>query len=171
MRTPCPVVAVVGWKNSGKTHLVSRLVSHFATEGLRVSTIKHAHHGFDLDRPGKDSHAHRDAGALEVLIASASRYAILHELRGEDEPGLETLLSRLAPVDLVIVEGFKAYPVPKVEVHRPSSGAPLLAQEDPGIIAVAAHGALPDCPVPVVAVDDTAALAAHIARALDLIRT
>lgn len=133
-----PVWGVTGWKNAGKTTLVERLVTEIAGRGLRVSTLKHAHHGFDLDRPGADSFRHREAGAREVLIASGTRWALMRELRGEPEPPLEELLAQMAPVDLVITEGWKRGPQPKVEVHRPSLGRDLMAPDDPTVRAVAA---------------------------------
>ena len=131
------VHGIVGRHNSGKTHLVTRLVRLAATRGLRVSTIKHAHHEFDVDVPGKDSWLHREAGAHEVLVASSRRWALMHELRGAAEPRLDELLQRLAPCDLVLVEGFKREVARRLEVYRSSCGQPPLALEDPGITAVA----------------------------------
>ena len=131
------VFGIVGRKNSGKTHLVTRLVRLASQRGLRVSTIKHAHHSFDIDRPGKDSHLHREAGAHEVLVASAERWALMHEHRGVPEPSLAELLSKLAPCDLVLVEGFKREVVLRLEVYRASCGQVPLAFEDQGILAVA----------------------------------
>ncbi|MBT8418520.1 MAG: molybdopterin-guanine dinucleotide biosynthesis protein B, partial [Silicimonas sp.] len=116
------VWGVVGWKNSGKTGLMERLVIEFVARGLRVSTVKHAHHGFDVDHPGKDSYRHREAGATEVLLASRKRFALMHEHRGEAEPELEDMLAKLAPVDLVLVEGYKRDRHPKVESHRSETG-------------------------------------------------
>lgn len=131
------VVGIVGRKNSGKTHLVTRLVRLASQRGLRVSTIKHAHHAFDADVPGKDSWLHREAGAQEVLVASGARWALLRELRGAPEPRLEDLLDRLAPCDLVLVEGFKREVNPRLEVYRNVCGQTPLALEDAGILAVA----------------------------------
>ncbi len=131
------VFGIVGRKNSGKTHLVTRLVRLASRRGLRVSTIKHAHHAFDVDRPGKDSHLHREAGAHEVLVASAERWALMHEHRGAPEPSLVELLSKLAPCDLVLVEGFKREVHLRLEVYRASCGQAPLAFEDEGILAVA----------------------------------
>lgn len=131
------VFGIVGRKNSGKTHLVTRLVRLAARRGLRVSTLKHAHHSFDIDRPGKDSHLHREAGAHEVLVASAERWALMHEHRGAPEPPLVELLSRLAPCDLVLVEGFKREVSLRLEVYRASCGQSPLVFEDQGILAVA----------------------------------
>lgn len=154
------VIGVVGWKNNGKTTLVCRLVAHLVAKGLTVSTVKHAHHSVDIDQPGKDSWRHREAGASEVVLATARRWALIHELRDEPEPPLEAILEKLAPVDLVIVEGFKRFAQPKIEVHRRERGTPLLAREDPTIVAVASDEPLPDCPVPVLHLDDVEAIAA-----------
>jgi molybdopterin-guanine dinucleotide biosynthesis protein B len=131
------VFGVVGWKNAGKTGLMERLVTEITGRGISVSTVKHAHHTFDVDHAGKDSHRHRVAGATEVLLASRNRFALMHELRDEDEPSLETLLGKLAPVDLVLIEGYKRDAHPKVEAHRAETGNPLIALDDPSIKAVA----------------------------------
>ncbi|MBM9593327.1 molybdopterin-guanine dinucleotide biosynthesis protein B [Roseitranquillus sediminis] len=161
------VWGVVGWKNAGKTGLMERLVAEFAGRGLSVSTLKHAHHSFDVDRPGKDSHRHRVAGATEVLLASRTRWALMHELRGAEEPTLESLLSRLSPVDLVLVEGWKRDVHAKIEAHRAERCQPLIAPGDPTVRAVAA-----DVPLtldrPVFHLDDTCAIADFIARELRL---
>lgn len=132
---------IVGRKNSGKTHLVTRLVRLASARGLRVSTVKHAHHSFDVDRPGKDSYLHREAGAHEVLVASAERWALLHEHRGAPEPQLGELLARLQPCDLVLVEGFKREVERRLEVYRASCGQTPLTVEDAGILAVATDDA------------------------------
>lgn len=158
---------VVGWKNAGKTGLMERLVAEFVSRGLSVSTIKHAHHGFDVDQPGKDSYRHRESGATEVLVASAARYAILHELRNAKEPRLDDLLARLAPVDLVLVEGYKRDPHPKVEAWRAVNANPLIADEDPSVRAIAADGPLNKA-LPVFDLDDTQSIADFIASELDL---
>ena len=131
------IIGIAGWSGSGKTTLLAKLIPALVARGVRVSTIKHAHHAFDVDQPGKDSWLHRHAGATEVLVSSSNRFALMHELRGAPEPTLDALLARLAPVDLVIVEGFKREPIPKIEVHRPAVGKPLLHPDDPAIIAVA----------------------------------
>jgi molybdopterin-guanine dinucleotide biosynthesis protein B len=131
------IYGIVGRKNCGKTHLVARLVRSATARGLRVSTIKHAHHDFDVDHPGKDSHVHREAGATEVLVASAQRWALLHEHRGAAEPSLDELLARLAPCDLVLVEGFKSHGHAKLEVYRAACGQSPLAPDDPSIEAQA----------------------------------
>ncbi len=162
------VIGVVGWKNNGKTTLVTRLVAHLVARGLRVSTVKHAHHSVDVDQPGKDSHRHREAGAGEVVLATARRWVLIHELRDEAEPPLEDLLAKMAPADLVIVEGFKQFPHPKIEVHRKARGTPLIAREDPSVLAVASDEPLPDLDLPVFDLDAIAEIAdfvlAHAGR-------
>ncbi|WP_299368838.1 molybdopterin-guanine dinucleotide biosynthesis protein B [uncultured Tateyamaria sp.] len=152
---------VVGWKNAGKTGLMERLVTDITGRGLTVSTVKHAHHSFDVDHPGKDSFRHRAAGATEVLLASRNRFALMHELRAEDEPTLDALLAKLAPVDLVLVEGYKRDGHPKVEAHRAATGNPLIAPDDPTIRAVASDTAL-RLDRPVFDLDDTSAIADFI---------
>ncbi|MEM8578785.1 MAG: molybdopterin-guanine dinucleotide biosynthesis protein B [Pseudomonadota bacterium] len=161
------IYGVTGWKNNGKTGLMERLVAEFTARGLTVSTIKHAHHSFDVDRPGKDSYRHRTAGASEVLVASTERIALMQELRGAPEPTLDDLLARLSPVDLVLIEGYKQGRHPKVEVHRAEAGTGLIAAEDASIRAVASDERL-DLPVPVFDLDDTAAVADFIAAELGL---
>ncbi len=152
------VIGFAGWSGSGKTALLRRLIPALVARGLSVSTCKHAHHGFDIDQPGKDSWAHRAAGATEVVVGSANRWALMHELRGAAEPALPDLLSRMSRVDLVLVEGFKRGPQPKIEVHRAAVGKPLLHPGDPTIVALAAvpvmEGAIPCVPL-----DDVAAVA------------
>jgi molybdopterin-guanine dinucleotide biosynthesis protein B len=141
------VLGLVGWSGSGKTTLLTAILPLLRARGLRVSTVKHAHHGFDMDRPGKDSFRHREAGAHEVLVASSSRWALLHEVEGP-EPPLPDLLARLEAVDLVLVEGFKAHPYPKLEVHRPSLGKPALWPHDRAVLAVAVDEPVADCAIP-----------------------
>jgi molybdopterin-guanine dinucleotide biosynthesis protein B len=148
------VIGLAGWSGSGKTTLLGKVIPCLVGRGLAVSTLKHAHHGFDVDQPGKDSHSHRAAGATEVLVGSAARWALVHELRGAPEPSLNELLRRLAPVDVVIVEGYKAAAIPKLEVHRAAVGKPLLHPQDACIVAVAADAPLPQLELPVVALDD-----------------
>lgn len=161
------IIGLAGWSGSGKTTLVTRLVPHLIARGLRVSTLKHAHHDFELDRPGKDSFMHRTAGATEVIVSSAKRFAILHELREEPEWDLPALVGKMSPVDLVLVEGYKRDPFPKVEIHRVANGKPLIHPDDPHIVAVAADIALPDATVPVLGLDDIEAIAdLLIARAV-----
>jgi len=155
------IYGVVGWKNAGKTGLMERLVTEITGRGISVSTVKHAHHSFDVDHAGKDSHRHRIAGAREVLLASRNRIALMHELRAEDEPTLSELLTRLSAVDLVLVEGYKRDSHPKIEAHRAVTGNALIAPDDPTIRAVAS-----DVPVlsdrPVFDLDDTRAIADFI---------
>lgn len=133
------VFGVIGWKNSGKTTLTERLVAEITTRGFSVSTIKHAHHGVDVDQPGRDTYRHRVAGAQQVILSSAVRVAVMSELRGASEPGLSDLLTRLAPVDLVLVEGFKRESHHKIEAHRVETGQPLIALGDDSIQAVASN--------------------------------
>jgi molybdopterin-guanine dinucleotide biosynthesis protein B len=134
------VLGLAGWSGSGKTTLMVRLIPALKARGLSVSTVKHAHHRFDVDRPGKDSYRHREAGATEVLVASGNRYALMHELRDEPQPPLTDLLEKMSPVDLVLVEGFKREGHAKIEVHREANGKPPLHPDDDAIIAVAADG-------------------------------
>ncbi|WP_299503862.1 molybdopterin-guanine dinucleotide biosynthesis protein B [uncultured Roseobacter sp.] len=152
---------IVGWKNAGKTGLMERLVSEICSRGYSVSTVKHAHHVFDVDQPGKDSYRHRQAGATEVLLASAKRFALMHELREASEPTLEDLLSRLSPVDLVLIEGYKRDTHHKIEAHRAETGNPLIATEDSTIRAVASDADL-TLDRPVFDLNDTAGIAAFI---------
>ncbi len=158
------IFGVVGWKNTGKTGLVTRLVAHFSAQGLRVSTVKHAHHSFDVDHEGRDSYRHRQAGAEQVLIASRERTALIHELRGAPEPDLNSLLAKLDPVDVVIIEGYKGEGHPKIETHRAEANKDLIAPGDGSIRAVASDVPLPDVTVPVFDLDDTVAIAAFILR-------
>lgn len=142
----------------GKTTLMERLIPLLVARGLRVSVIKHAHHGFDIDRPGKDSYRHREAGATEVLVSSGTRWALTHELRNAPEPSLAELMARLSPCDIVLIEGFKREPVPRIEVHREAAGAPLLYPHDPHIVAIASDVPL-QAPLPVFGLDDPVGLA------------
>jgi molybdopterin-guanine dinucleotide biosynthesis protein B len=152
------IIGLAGWSGSGKTTLITKVIPRLIARGCRVSTVKHAHHGFDLDQPGKDSFMHRTAGATEVAISSANRFAILHELRGEPEWNLKDLLSKLSPVDLVLVEGFKRDAFPKLEIHRKDNGKPLLHPDDPRIVAIAADIELPQAKVPVIDLNDIDAI-------------
>lgn len=160
------IYGITGWKNCGKTGLMERLVSHFTALGLSVSTIKHAHHSTDVDQPGTDSHRHRQAGAAEVILASRHRVAIMQELRGAEEPSLDDLLSRMAPVDLVLIEGYKGDGHPKIEAHRKAAGQSLIAPGDSTIRAVAS-----DVPLTldrtVFDLDDTASIAEFILADLE----
>jgi molybdopterin-guanine dinucleotide biosynthesis adapter protein len=148
------VIGLAGWSGAGKTTLLTRIIPRLVGRGISVSTVKHAHHGFDVDHPGKDSYAHRVAGATEVLVSSAVRFALMHELRGAPEPRLAHLLGKLAPVDLVIVEGFKREPHPKLEVYRAAVGKPCLYAEDPDIVAIASDPPMPDLPIRSVLLED-----------------
>jgi molybdopterin-guanine dinucleotide biosynthesis protein B len=148
------IIGLVGWSGSGKTTLLARVIPELTKRGLKVSTVKHAHHGFDVDIPGKDSHTHRQAGASEVFVSSARRWAHIHELRGDEEPELSEILARLAQVDLVVVEGYKRHPHPKLEVYRAAVGKPLLHPEDDWIVALASDAPVPGSRVPVLALDD-----------------
>lgn len=161
------IYGVTGWKNSGKTGLVERLVGDITGRGFTVSTVKHAHHSFDVDHKGRDSYRHREAGAAQVMLASRNRTALMTELRGADEPTLDTLLAQLAPVDLVLIEGYKRDRHPKIEAHRVATGQPLIAPEDPTIRAVASD-AQPDVVQPVFHLDDTAAIADFILQEVGL---
>jgi len=152
------IIGLAGWSGSGKTTLLTKVIPRLTARGLSVSTLKHAHHAFDVDQPGKDSHSHRMAGASEVLVGSAARWALVHELRGTAEPTLADLLGKLSPVDLVIVEGYKREAHPKLEVHRAAVRKPLLHPEDPHIIAIAADQPVPQAKVPVIALDDVEAV-------------
>jgi molybdopterin-guanine dinucleotide biosynthesis protein B len=155
------VLGVVGWSGSGKTTLLVAILPLLRAAGLRCSTVKHVHHGFDMDRPGKDSYRHREAGAHEVLIAAGTRWALLHEVVG-DEPTLPTLLGKLDPVDLTLVEGYKTHPFPKIEVHRPSLGKPPLWPHDPAILAVATDVPDLDPGVPTLPLDAPGIVAAFV---------
>jgi molybdopterin-guanine dinucleotide biosynthesis protein B len=157
------VIGLAGWSGAGKTTLLSRVIPYFIKEGLRVSVIKHAHHAFDVDVPGKDSWVHRQSGAAEVLISSARRWALMHELRGAAEPRLPELLTKMSRVDLVVVEGFKRAPHRKIEVHRAANGKPVLFPDDPAIAGIATDTAV-ETTLPVVHLDDIPAIAAMMQR-------
>lgn len=148
------IFGITGWKNSGKTTLTERLVTELTRRGWRVSTVKHAHHAFDIDKPGTDSFRHRGAGATEVAIVSGNRWALMHELRDEEEPKLEEIIGRLAPCDLVLVEGYKREDHPKIEVRRlDAKDVAPLAASDPGIVDIAADHAVTETTLPVFALD------------------
>lgn len=153
------IVGLAGWSGSGKTTLITKLIPRLIARGVKVSTLKHAHHGFDLDQPGKDSFFHRAAGATEVIISSARRWAILHELREEPEWDLRGLVAKMSPVDLVLVEGFKRDAFPKLEIHRVANGKPLIYPEDPHIVAIATDVELPQTKIPVIDLNDIEAIA------------
>ncbi len=163
------IFGLAGWSGSGKTTLVTRLLPALTGRGHTVSTMKHAHHNFDIDKPGKDSYRHRTAGATEVLVTSTNRWALLHENRGAPEPTLEDLVRRMTPVDLLLVEGFKAHAHDKLEIHRPSVGKPLLAPDDPRIVAIATDEPdTLDVAVPLLDLNDVSAIAAFIVDFCDL---
>ena len=153
------IIGLAGWSGSGKTTLITKLIPRLIARGVLVSTLKHAHHGFDLDQPGKDSFFHRAAGATEVIISSAKRWAILHELREEPEWNLRNLVAKMSPVDLVLVEGFKRDAFPKLEIHRAANNKPLIHPEDPYIVAIASDIALPHAKVPVIDLNDIETIA------------
>ena len=153
------IFGMVGRSGSGKTTLMVELLPELIGRGLRVSSMKHTHHGFDVDKPGKDSHQHRVAGATEVLVTSPDRWALMHELRGQPEPDMDLLIGHMTPVDLLLIEGFKRHDHPKLEVHRPSTGSPILCRRDPSIVAVASDEPLADVPVPVLDLNQIPAIA------------
>lgn len=157
------VFGLAGYSGAGKTTLLEALIPRFTARGLSVSLIKHTHHNFDVDRPGKDSYRHREAGASEVMLVCDQRWAIMHELRGKPEPSFEEQLARLSPCDLVLVEGFKYTPIPKLEIHRPANGKPFIWPENKDVIAVASDAAL-DLPAHLAFLDlnDRDAIAAFI---------
>lgn len=162
------VFGVAGFKNAGKTTLVERLVSELNRRGYRISTVKHAHHAFDIDHEGRDSFRHRKAGAGEVAVVSRLRWALIHEMREETEPSLEDILAKLAPCDLVIVEGYKRDTHDKIEARNVELDHPVLAGDDPTIVAVAASGPVTGSPVPVFARDDIVAIADFVVRHMNL---
>lgn len=164
------IFGLAGWSGSGKTTLMVALLPALRAQGITVSTVKHAHHDFDVDQPGKDSWRHRQAGATEVMVASSHRWALMHEHRGAPEPPLTVLLERMTPVDLVIVEGFKWDPHPKLEIHRPSEGKPLICREDPHIVAVATDAPIPGLSLPTLDINDPPAIAAFILEHCGLAR-
>jgi molybdopterin-guanine dinucleotide biosynthesis protein B len=156
-----------GWSGSGKTTLIEALIPRFVKRGLRVSLIKHAHHTFDVDQPGKDSYRHRHAGASEVLVTSSRRWVLMHELRGEREPSFEEQVRHLLPCDLLLVEGFKYAPIPKLEVWRAQPGEPLLHPSDPHIVAVASDAKV-ETRLPLLDLNDHDAIAAFVVRHVGL---
>ena len=156
------IFGLTGWSGSGKTTLIAKLLPALIARGLRVSTLKHAHKGFDIDHPGKDSHVHRLSGATEVVVSSPTRWAIMHEMRGEPELTLEQLIAKVTPVDLLLIEGFKRDRHPKLEVWRGDVGKPLIAADDPSIVAIASNGPVPGAPVPVLDLEDAEAIAALV---------
>lgn len=158
------IFGLAGWSGSGKTTLMTALIPEFASRGITVSTVKHAHHAFDIDQPGKDSWRHRQAGAREVMVASDHRWALMHELRGAPEPSLDELLRRMSTVDLVLIEGFKRHAHPKLEVYRTSLGKPLLHPEDPFVVGIASNESMAEFSVPWLPLSDAGAIANFILR-------
>jgi molybdopterin-guanine dinucleotide biosynthesis adapter protein len=156
------IFGLAGWSGSGKTTLMTLLIPELVSRGITVSTLKHAHHSFDIDQPGKDSWRHRQAGATEVMISSHNRWALMHELRGTSEPSLDELVRRMSPVDLLLIEGFKHHPHPKIEVYRPSLGKPLLHPEDPFVVALASDERLAGLALPWLPLSDVSAIASFI---------
>ena len=157
------VIGLAGWSGAGKTTLLTRVIPFVLKDGLRVSVIKHAHHAFDVDIPGKDSWKHREAGAAEVLVSSSQRWALMHELRGAEEPRLPELLSKMSRVDLVVVEGFKREPLRKIEVYRAANGKPFLFPDDPGVVGIATDAPV-ETRLPTAHLDDIASIAAMMLR-------
>ena len=160
------VFGFAGWSGSGKTTLIENLIPRFVEARLTVSLIKHAHHGFDIDRPGKDSYRHREAGCTEVLLTSDQRWVLMHELRGRPEPALDRQLQLLSPCDLVLVEGYKAAALPKLEVHRPAHGRPLMYPDNPNIVAVASDESIA-VSLPLLDLNDHAAITDFIMNYLE----
>lgn len=148
------IIGLAGWSGSGKTTLITKVIPVLVGRGLKVATIKHAHHDFDIDRPGKDSWLHRQAGASEVVVASSRRWALVHELRDDPEPPLAELLAKLSPADLVLIEGFKRHAHPKLEIYRAAVGKPLMYPQDDCVVAIASDRALPQTDLPVLMLDD-----------------
>lgn len=158
------VLGLAGWSGAGKTTLLAKLIPELIRRGITVSTMKHAHHAFDVDTPGKDSYVHRAAGATEVLVASGSRWALMHEHRGAPEPDSKTLMQHMSDVDLLLVEGFKRESHDKLEIYRGANGKPLLASEDPHIVAVLVDGPAPETQLPVIDLNDIGAIADFVMR-------
>ncbi len=153
------IIGLAGWSGSGKTTLITKVIPVLVGRGLTVATVKHAHHEFDLDQPGKDSWLHRQAGASEVVVASSRRWALIRELRGEPEPPLAELLAKLTPVDLVIIEGYKRHAHPKLEIFRAAVGKPPIYPEDDCVVAIASDAPVPQAPLPVLMLDDVESIA------------
>lgn len=158
------ILGLAGWSGAGKTTLIVKLIPELVGRGLKVSTIKHAHHAFDVDKPGKDSYRHREAGATEVLVASAHRWALMHELRAEEEPSAAELMRQMTPVDLLLIEGFKREPHDKLEIYRRDLGKPLLSIEDSSFVAVLSDGPVPESALPVIDLNDIGAIADFIVK-------
>ena len=161
------IFGFAGWSGSGKTTLIEQLIPRFVQRGLRVSLIKHAHHTFDVDQPGKDSYRHRQAGAAEILVTSSRRWVLMHELRGAHEPSFEDQVKRISPCDLLLVEGFKHAPIPKLEVWRKETGEPLLHPNDPHIVAVASDARI-ETKLPLLNLNDVDEICNFILKKLEL---
>lgn len=164
------VFGIAGWSGSGKTTLLVKVLPELTGRGFAVSTMKHTHHDFDIDRPGKDSHEHRMAGAIEVMVASSARWALLHELRGAAEPDMETLIARMAPVDLLLIEGFKFHRHPKLEIFRPAIGKPMLCADDKSVVAMASDETISGIAIPRFDMNDAAGIADFIVDYVGLAR-
>jgi molybdopterin-guanine dinucleotide biosynthesis adapter protein len=162
------IFGFAGWSGSGKTTLIEKLIPLFTQRGLKVSLVKHAHHSFDVDQPGKDSYRHRHAGCSEVLVTSSKRWALMHELRGAPEPPFEELVRHISPCDLLLVEGFKRERLPKLEVYRAVTGEPLLHPQDPSIVAIATDGPI-ETQLPQLNLDDAPSIASFILRHVALV--
>lgn len=165
------ILGVAGWSGAGKTTLLARLIPVLTARGFRVSTMKHAHHAFDVDTPGKDSYVHRAAGATEVMVASGRRWALMHELRDDPEPDAADLIRHMSPVDLLLIEGFKNEPHDKVEIYRESNGKPLLSAGDPTYVAILSDGPVAATQLPVIDLNDIAAIADFVIAHCGLTRT
>jgi len=158
------VIGLTGWSGSGKTTLIVKLIPELVSRGVRVSTMKHAHHVFDVDKPGKDSFRHREAGATEVLVSSEHRWALMHEHRGSTEPSAVELMRHMSPVDLLLIEGFKRESHEKLEIYRRDLGKPLLSTDDPSFVAILSDADVPESRLPIIDLNDTTAIADFIIR-------
>ncbi|MDY0870800.1 molybdopterin-guanine dinucleotide biosynthesis protein B [Dongia rigui] len=156
------ILGIAGWSGAGKTTLLAKLIPELTKRGIRVSTMKHAHHAFDVDTPGKDSYVHREAGATEVMVASGKRWALMHELRDAAEPDATELIQHMTPVDLLLIEGFKNEPHDKLEIYRAENGKPLLSADDPTYIAILSDHPVPAAKLPVIDLNDVPAIAAFV---------
>lgn len=158
------ILGLGGWSGAGKTTLLSKLIPELVRRGITISTMKHAHHGFDVDQPGKDSYVHRAAGATEVLIGSEKRWALMHELRDDAEPSALELARHMTPVDLLLIEGFKREPHDKLEIHRAANGKPLLSADDATYVAILSDGPVAGTKLPVIDLNDIGAIADFVVR-------
>lgn len=158
------ILGIAGWSGAGKTTLLAKLIPELTRRGIRVSTMKHAHHAFDVDTPGKDSYVHREAGATEVMVSSGKRWALMHELRGDAQPDAGALIKHMTPVDLLLIEGFKNEPHDKLEIHRAENGKPLLSTDDPTYVAILSDGPVSGAKMPVIDLNDIPAIADFVLR-------